>query len=117
MLLFSEFGRRITENGSQGTDRGATGMMMAMGGLVRGGLYGAAAKLRQDAADPDLENAAGDVRRETDSAPSTPGARQLARRQLGSIFGADFRPAPRRFSGSTGRPEMRDCPIVPLIYS
>ena len=66
VLLFSEFGRRITENGSQGTDHGAAGIMMAMGGLVRGGLYGTAAKLRQDPSNPDLENNAGDVRHETD---------------------------------------------------
>jgi uncharacterized protein (DUF1501 family) len=66
VLVFSEFGRRITENGSQGTDHGAAGIMMAMGGLVRGGLYGTAAKLRQDGSNPDLENNAGDVRHETD---------------------------------------------------
>lgn len=66
VLLFSEFGRRITENGSNGTDHGAAGLMMAMGGLVRGGLYGTAAKLSQDPANPGLENAAGDVRYETD---------------------------------------------------
>jgi uncharacterized protein (DUF1501 family) len=66
ILLFSEFGRRITENGSNGTDHGAAGVMMALGGLVRGGLYGTAAKLRSDPANPALENAAGDVRYETD---------------------------------------------------
>ncbi len=66
ILIFSEFGRRISENGSQGTDHGAAGIMMALGGLVRGGLYGTAAKLRQDPANPGLENSAGDVRYETD---------------------------------------------------
>ena len=45
ILQFSEFGRRITENGSNGTDHGAAGLMMAIGGSVRGGLYGTAAKL------------------------------------------------------------------------
>ncbi len=93
VLVFSEFGRRITENGSQGTDHGAAGLMMAMGGLVRGGLYGTAAKLRQDPANPDLENNAGDVRHETDFRAvyakvldSWLGANSV------SILGADFRP-------------------------
>jgi len=66
VLVYSEFGRRISENGSQGTDHGAGGVMMAMGGGVRGGLYGRAADLRQDAANPDLENNAIDVKHETD---------------------------------------------------
>jgi uncharacterized protein (DUF1501 family) len=66
VIVFSEFGRRISENGSAGTDHGAAGLMMAMGGLVRGGIYGTAADLRQDAANPTLENNAGDVKYETD---------------------------------------------------
>jgi len=37
-LMFSEFGRRVGENGSAGTDHGAGGLMMAMGSGVRGGL-------------------------------------------------------------------------------
>lgn len=37
-LVFSEFGRRVAENGSAGTDHGAGGLMMAIGGKVRGGL-------------------------------------------------------------------------------
>jgi uncharacterized protein (DUF1501 family) len=36
-LVFSEFGRRIADNGS-GTDHGAGGLMMAMGSGVRGGI-------------------------------------------------------------------------------
>ncbi len=66
VVVYSEFGRRISENGSLGTDHGAAGVMMLMGGGVRGGLYGTAADLRQDAANPTLENNAGDVRYETD---------------------------------------------------
>ncbi|MDQ6775211.1 MAG: DUF1501 domain-containing protein [Actinomycetota bacterium] len=37
-LVFSEFGRRVAENGSHGTDHGAGGLMLAMGQKVRGGL-------------------------------------------------------------------------------
>ena len=45
VIQFSEFGRRISENGSNGTDHGAASMMMAMGGSVRGGIYGTAPDL------------------------------------------------------------------------
>jgi uncharacterized protein (DUF1501 family) len=66
VLQFSEFGRRIQENGSQGTDHGAAGVMMAMGGAVRGGIYGTAASLDPAPGNPTLENNGGDVRYETD---------------------------------------------------
>ena len=66
VLQFSEFGRRISENGSQGTDHGAAGVMMAMGGAVRGGIYGTAASLDPNPANPTLENNGADVRYETD---------------------------------------------------
>ena len=64
VIVFSEFGRRISENGSNGTDHGAAGLMMAMGGMVRGGLYGTAASLAPG--NPTLENNSGDVHFETD---------------------------------------------------
>lgn len=66
ILQFSEFGRRISENGSNGTDHGAAGLMMAIGGNVRGGLFGSAANLRAGNDNPTLENNSGDVRHETD---------------------------------------------------
>ena len=66
VLSFSEFGRRISENGSQGTDHGSASVMMAMGGKVRGGIYGTAPNLSLDPSNPTLENSAGDVRYETD---------------------------------------------------
>ncbi len=40
LMAFSEFGRRVAENGSQGTDHGAAGPMFVMGAGVKGGLYG-----------------------------------------------------------------------------
>ena len=69
VLQFSEFGRRINENGSggsEGTDHGAAGMMMAIGGGVRGGIFGTAASLDPDPANPALERNGTDVRYETD---------------------------------------------------
>jgi uncharacterized protein (DUF1501 family) len=66
VLSFSEFGRRITENSSNGTDHGAASVMLAMGGQVNGGLFGTAPNLNPDPANPTLENSGGDVTFETD---------------------------------------------------
>ena len=66
ILQFSEFGRRIAENGSAGTDHGAASVMMAMGGSVRGGIYGTAPNLNPNGTNPTLENGNNDVRYETD---------------------------------------------------
>jgi uncharacterized protein (DUF1501 family) len=82
VLQFSEFSRRITENGSQGTDHGAAGVMMAIGGAVRGGLYGTAASLGPDPGNPTLENNGGDVRYQTDF-------RSVYARVLDGWLGAD----------------------------
>ena len=38
-MVFSEFGRRIDDNGS-GTDHGSGGVAFVMGSNVKGGLYG-----------------------------------------------------------------------------
>ena len=40
IMTFSEFGRRVKENGSQGTDHGTAEPMFLIGGRVSGGLYG-----------------------------------------------------------------------------
>lgn len=84
VLSFSEFGRRISENGSSGTDHGAASVMLAMGGGVRGGLYGTAPNLNTDTSNPTLENSAGDVKYETDF-------RSVYARVLDSWLGADSR--------------------------
>jgi hypothetical protein len=39
-MTFSEFGRRVAENGSGGTDHGVAAPMFVIGGSVDGGLYG-----------------------------------------------------------------------------
>jgi len=66
LVSFSEFGRRISENGSQGTDHGSASAMLVMGGRVNGGLYGTAPSLNTDPSNPTLENSAADVKFETD---------------------------------------------------
>ena len=47
IMTYSEFGRRIKENGSKGTDHGEASCMFCMGGKVKGGIYGES---------PDLSN-------------------------------------------------------------
>ena len=40
-LVWTEFGRRVKENGSRGTDHGTAGPVFIVGGGVKGGLHGA----------------------------------------------------------------------------
>ena len=40
VMIFSEFGRRVPENVSLGTDHGAANLMFMVGNSVRGGHYG-----------------------------------------------------------------------------
>ena len=40
VMIFTEFGRRIEENASEGTDHGTAGPMFVAGAGVRGGFYG-----------------------------------------------------------------------------
>lgn len=84
VLSFSEFGRRITENGSNGTDHGAASVMLAMGGGVNGGLYGSAPNLTPDPQNPTLENNTADVKFETDF-------RSVYARVIDGWLGADSR--------------------------
>ena len=47
LMSFSEFGRRVQENASGGTDHGAAAPLFVVGGKVRPGIYGAAPSLTQ----------------------------------------------------------------------
>lgn len=60
VLTFSEFGRRVGENASGGTDHGAAAPLFVLGGKVKPGLHGDAPSLAPE----DLFN--GDVRFRTD---------------------------------------------------
>lgn len=40
VLIFSEFGRRVAENGGRGTDHGTAAPVLILGSSVRGGVYG-----------------------------------------------------------------------------
>jgi uncharacterized protein (DUF1501 family) len=40
VVIYSEFGRRVVGNGSQGTDHGTSGPMFVIGDKVNGGFYG-----------------------------------------------------------------------------
>lgn len=54
LLLFSEFGRRIKDNGA-GTDHGSGGMAFVIGGEINGGIYGQFPSLRpQDQLEGDM---------------------------------------------------------------
>ncbi len=53
VLAFSEFGRRLTENASAGTDHGTAGPVLLVGPRVRGGVHGPNPNLRDlDDGDP-----------------------------------------------------------------
>jgi uncharacterized protein (DUF1501 family) len=84
LVTFSEFGRRIDENGSAGTDHGAATLMMALGGQVSGGIYGTSANLAVGSSNETLENNSADVRYETDF-------RSVYSRVIDNWLGADSR--------------------------
>jgi len=74
MLVYSEFGRRVKANASQGTDHGTAGPVFLLGAGVRGGFYGAQPSLT------DLDN--GDLKESTDF-------RSIYATMLDKVLGAD----------------------------
>lgn len=60
MMTFSEFGRRVSENASAGTDHGAAAPLFLVGGRLKPGLHGTAPDLAPE------RRVRGDVRHSTD---------------------------------------------------
>ena len=54
VMGFSEFGRRVAENGSAGTDHGKGSVMFALGSGVKGGVHGSSPDL-EDLSDGDIK--------------------------------------------------------------
>jgi uncharacterized protein (DUF1501 family) len=86
-MTFSDFGRRVAENGSRGTDHGSAAPVFVIGGGVKGGLYGEAPSL------DNLDN--GNLRFTTDfrSVYATVLEKWLQRPAAG-IVGPGFAPLP-----------------------
>jgi len=55
IMTYSEFGRRVEDNGSGGTDHGSAGLMFVLGTRVHGGFYGAPPSLHDLDADGNLK--------------------------------------------------------------
>ena len=72
--MYSEFGRRVQANASQGTDHGTAGPMFVAGPRVKGGYYGEQPSLT------DLDN--GDLKVSTDF-------RSVYAELLDKVLGAD----------------------------
>ncbi len=53
VMTFSEFGRRVDENSSDGTDHGAAAPLFVLGNSVQGGIYGDHPSLRPRGRRPD----------------------------------------------------------------
>ncbi|MCL6647207.1 MAG: DUF1501 domain-containing protein [Chloroflexi bacterium] len=87
LISFSEFGRRVRENVSEGTDHGTAAPMLAIGPRVRGGIHGNP---------PDLDNLVdGDLRYEIDfRAVYATVLEQWLETQSRPILGGTFEPVP-----------------------
>lgn len=85
VLVFSEFGRRVQENASAGTDHGAAGPMFVAGGAVKAGLHGTY---------PSLDNLdRGDLRYSVDFRRVYASVlSQWLSADAGSLLGKDYQP-------------------------
>jgi uncharacterized protein (DUF1501 family) len=100
ILEFSEFGRRINENASAGTDHGAGSNMLAIGGSVRGGLFGTAPDLNPVPDNPTLESSGADVHFETDfRSVYAAVADQWLKTDSATLLGGDWRNPKLTFLG------------------
>jgi len=87
LMVFSEFGRRVRENGSAGTDHGAAAPMFLIGKRVKGGLYGEPPNLR------DLDNN-GDIRMQIDFRSVYATVLEWLGSDPEAVLGKSFRPLP-----------------------
>ena len=89
LLAFSEFGRRVPENTSLGTDHGTAGPMFVVGKPVRGGHYGPVPSLTELTEGENLRHTT-DFRR----VYATVADGWLGYRNTGRLLGTDFEPFP-----------------------
>jgi len=83
IMVFSEFGRQVAENASFGTDHGQGGLMLVLGGSVKGGLYGS---------EPDLEDLEGNaLKYKTDFRTVYASALRWIAANPRQVLGADFK--------------------------
>lgn len=86
IMVFSEFGRQVAENASFGTDHGQGGLMLMLGGGVKGGVFGS---------EPDLEDLEGNaLKYKTDFRSVYAAALQWIAANPRQVLGADFSPLP-----------------------
>jgi len=84
VMVFSEFGRQVAENASFGTDHGEGGLMLVLGGGVKGGLFGG---------EPDLEDLElNALKYKTDFRNVYATALQWIAANPRQVLGADFSP-------------------------
>ena len=89
MLVFSEFGRRVPENTSLGTDHGTAGLMFLIGKPVKGGHYGEVPSLTELVEGDNLRHTT-DFRR----VYATATAGWLGYPDTRGLLGEDFEPFP-----------------------